>query len=282
MNEDKDPIGSLLKDMAREGKISPQAAGLEGEMAMPAMPVEQQPELESMAMPAMPMEPATPESMDIPELEEDTDDYVINISEFEGWHGATPKRTGDKAERDKAEGEKSKDVAFGHKLTDEERESGYIHGIRFIDENGEYIPLTKEQGMQILREDIKENVRVARADVFGEPGWDTKLEKIGSSWEELDPRYQNALSSLAMNVGGSRAGREWTKVLQAAANQNVPLFAKEMRRMDGGKHTDAMDNRVAKELYRAGIIDSFSEIADVLPLASADVAGIPDQLLAQR
>jgi soluble lytic murein transglycosylase-like protein len=60
MNEDKDPIGSLLKDMARDGKISPEAAGMEGEMVMPAMSMEQEPEQESMAMPAMPMEQEAP------------------------------------------------------------------------------------------------------------------------------------------------------------------------------------------------------------------------------
>jgi hypothetical protein len=52
--------------------------------------------------------------------------------------------------------------------------------------------------------------------------------------------------------------------------------------MDGGKHTDAMDNRVAKELYRAGIIESFDEVASVLPLADARVAGVPRTILAQK
>jgi len=68
MKNERDPIKSLLQDMAREGKISPEAAGMEGDMTMPAMPVEQEPEQESMAMPAMPMEQeALPEQMPEPE-----------------------------------------------------------------------------------------------------------------------------------------------------------------------------------------------------------------------
>ena len=69
MNEDKDPIGSLLKDMARDGKISPEAAGMEGEMVMPAMSMEQEPETESTALPPMSIEQASAEDMDVPEQE---------------------------------------------------------------------------------------------------------------------------------------------------------------------------------------------------------------------
>jgi len=275
INASEDPLGSLMGYITN--KIDAPTA-----VPMPAMPVEQQPKQESMAMPALSMGQDTVENLSISEAQEETNPYVIDISDFEGWHGGVPKITKDRSEADKGEEEKSRDIGFGHKLTDAEEESGYIHGIRFKDSNGNNIPITKKQGLQILREDIKENLRVARADVEGEAGWDTKLEAIGASWEEIDPRYQNALSSLAMNVGGTKAGREWTYVLQAAANENVQLFAKEMRRLDGGKHTDAMDNRVAKELYRAGIIESFDEVASVLPLADARVAGVPRTILAQK
>jgi len=37
-----------------------------------------------------------------------------------------------------------------------------------------------------------------------------------------------------------------------------------------------MDNRVAKELYYAGLISNLSDVSDQLPLANAAQAGIPE------
>ena len=48
-----------------------------------------------------------------------------------------------------------------------------------------------------------------------------------------------------------------------------------MRRKDARKYTAGMDNRVAKELYYSGLITGLSEVQNELPLADANVAGIP-------
>ena len=119
---------------------------------------------------------------------------------------------------------------------------------------------------------MAKNLNLARKDSVDknnvkQKGWDSKLKDIGTSWDKLDTKYQNVLTSLAYNVGGTGAGQQWKAVLQAAKDENILDFAKELRREDGGKITKGMDNRVIRELYAAGIIDSFEDVSSVgLPL----------------
>ena len=204
--------------------------------------------------------------------------FNLALGEYmETWHGATPQPTNDASESDKSS--RTKDVAYGHKVTDAEEESGFIHGIRFK-ENGQYIPIKKSDGIKILRADLEKNLKIARTATTG--GWDKKLKDMGTSWEELDPRYQRALASLAYNVGGTKAAAKWTEVLRAAKNQNLSQFAWHLRRKDDGEHTAGMDNRVAKELYYSGLITSLADVKNKLPLANAEVAGIPAVLVASN
>ena len=170
-------------------------------------------------------------------------------------------------------------MAYGHKVTDAEEESGFIHGIPFK-ENGQYIKISREDGMKILRADLEKNLKIARTAPTG--GWDKKLNDMETSWEELDPRYRRALASLAYNVGGAKAAAEWTEVLRAAKNQNLLQFAWHLRRQDKKKNTAGMDNRVAKELYYSGLITSLADVKNKLPLANAEVAGIPAVLVASN
>lgn len=196
--------------------------------------------------------------------------YNQLADQMETWHGGKPMPTKDAAEKSTPEGERSKDIGFGHKIQESEEQSGMIHGIPFKDEQGNYIELSREDAMAILEKDIEANVDLARKS-----GWDDKLAKYGTSWEKLDDQYRMALSSLAYNVGGNMAGAEWDKVLDAAAKQDLKKFAKELRRKNNKRYTAGMDNRVAKELYYAGLIKSLSEVKSVLPLANANKAGIP-------
>lgn len=194
------------------------------------------------------------------------EEFMDSIMSSEGWHGGVPRETSDLKESGTKN--KSLDVGFGHKLTDQEKATGKIYGIPFKDKNGKYIELSKEQAREILAKDYAENTKIARKQ------WDQKLAAIGSSWDQIEEPYRQALSSLAYNVGGSRAGNEWTAVLSAAVDQDVVRFAKELRRQDNKKWTAGMDNRVAKDLYAAGLISSLSEVKSVLPLANKK-SGIP-------
>ena len=199
-------------------------------------------------------------------------DFQANIGMFgEGDHGSTPRITKDAAEAGKPDSEKSLDIGYGHKIIrgGKEDTSGEIYGIKYKNEDGTYIPLTKEQKLTILRKDFEKNTKLARNS-----GWDKKLEDKGSSWDELDPRYKDALSSLAINVGGSKAGDDWTRVLDAAIAKDPVAFARELRRKSAGKYTKGMDNRVMKELYYAGIITNRSEVQSVLKKANAG-SGVP-------
>tara|TARA_R100001509_G_scaffold82220_1_gene46287 strand:- start:44 stop:1201 length:1158 start_codon:yes stop_codon:yes gene_type:complete len=199
-------------------------------------------------------------------------EFYLDIGKYaEGDHGDIPSATNDSREADKPIEDRSKDVGYGHKVKEYEEASGFIHGIKFKNEDGTYIPLTEEQKIKILNADMKNELNLARKE-----GWDAKLKAIGTKWEELDPKYQNALNSLAYNVGGPKAAKQWTVVLFAAKDKNLLNFAKEMRRKDNKKYTAGMDNRVVKELYYAGLISNFSEVSSVLPLATADGAGVPE------
>ena len=202
-------------------------------------------------------------------IEEKTSNFYLKIGEnAESDHGSTPVATNDASEKNKPLAQRSKDIGFGHKIKSSEEASGEIHGVKFKNEDGTYIPLTEEQKVFILNKDMEVQLDLARRT-----GWDAKLKKLGISWDDLDYKYQNALTSLAYNA--KNAGRKWTAVLKAAKDKDPKAFAKEMRRKDNKKYTAGMDNRVAKELYYAGIINNLDEVSSVLPLADATVAGLP-------
>ena len=200
----------------------------------------------------------------------------------ESDHGSTPVTTKDARETEEyIDGklnpnyvanpdDRSKDVGYGHKVTAAEDASGKIRGVTFKNADGTYKELTEEDKVTILNADMQ-----AHKDAALEAGWNTKLANINTSWNELGPSYQRALTSLAYNVGGKKAGEDWTAVLRAAKDKNVVEFARQLRRKDAGRYTAGMDNRVMKELKFAGLIDKRSEVSSVLPLATAG-SGIPD------
>jgi LysM repeat protein/GH24 family phage-related lysozyme (muramidase) len=192
----------------------------------------------------------------------------------ESDHGSTPVPTKDAREtKEYIDGklnpnyiadpeDRSKDVGYGHKVTAAEEASGKIRGVTFKNEDGTYKELTEEDKVTILNADMQAHTKAAL-----DAGWETKLSNIGTSWNELDPSYQRALTSLAYNVGGKKAGEDWTAVLRAAKDRNVTEFARHLRRQDAGRYTAGMDNRVMKELKFAGLIDKRRDVASVLPLA---------------
>jgi len=192
-------------------------------------------------------------------------DFYKNIGVYgESDHGSKPIPTHDKREAHLPEEQRSKDIGFGHKLTEQEVKSGKIYGISFA--NG----LSDKDKVTILNKDMKKHAQFAR-----DAGWDTKLKERGSSWDQLDHGFKLALTSLAYNVGGDKAGEDWTSVLDAAINKDTKAFAKQLRRKDNKKNTAGMDNRVLKELFYAGLIKNASEVKDQLPLGDGTVAGIP-------
>jgi hypothetical protein len=232
------------------------------------------------------------------DVKKQTNAFFLDIGEkAESDHGSTPKLTADSREASLADSDKSMDIGFGHKIIRGgiEDTSGMIHGIKYKKTDGTYIALTKKQKVKILNEDMAVNLVAARKDytkVDGSvaKGWDSKLKDLGTSWDDLDFRYQNALTSLAYNVGGKKAATQWKAVLKAAKEKNVASFAKELRREDGGSKTEGMDNRVAKELYYSGLIKGLSELdlvwtekvngvnvtrSHALPLVTDD-SGIPN------
>jgi hypothetical protein len=203
-----------------------------------------------------------------------TNTFSSSIAEFETDHGDVPVPTNDASEANLPEAQRSKDVGYGHKVKPSEEASGMIHGVRFKDDQGNYIPLTEAQKQTILEGDMDANVDLARSDTEGGIGWDTKLANINSSWDALDSDYKDVLTSLAFNVGGENAGRSWTAVLTAARDENVTDFANHIRRKDAGRYTAGMDNRAVKELYAAGLITGRSEVQTQLPLADQR-SGVP-------
>lgn len=230
MKEDRDPIGSLLKTMAMEGKISPSAAGIEGEMVMPAMPVEQESKPESMAMPAMPMEEVTAEEISVPEQEE-TKQYLFaekfpNIAKVpevteELADVVQHVESGDKwdviNETSGAVGLMQVIPRFAHK-------PGYgARGVFEIAESLGYdtsdIPRTTEGNIQLL---LKPDVNRIYGEEYLEamyrryngdlttaliaynkgPGYANEWLAEGANWEKLNPETQNYLNKINRRLSG--------------------------------------------------------------------------------
>lgn len=188
-----------------------------------------------------------------------SNDPVYNFKQavannMEGWHGGKP-----------VVKKNETNIGYGHNISAAEEASGMIHGIRFKNDDGSYVEISQEDAQTIFEKDMEFNVSEAR-----KKGWDAELKAIGSSWDQLDEPFQLALSSLAFQLGGQGAS-VYKKAIGYAEAGDVKQFAREMRRKDGGKHTKGMDNRVVKELYYAGLIDSLEQVKDVLPLATEKV-----------
>jgi GH24 family phage-related lysozyme (muramidase) len=174
--------------------------------------------------------------------------------QWESNHGYTPIRTHDAREKDTPENERSFDVGYGHKITDDEEKSGKIYDIQFKDSEGNYITLTEDQIRKIQQKDVEANVTLAR-----DSGWDAKLAERDLSWDTLDEGYKLALGDLAYNVGGSKAGKTWTAIFNSIQDNDIKGFVNNLRRQDAGKYTPGMDNRAAKAAYAAGLITSRQE-----------------------
>tara|TARA_R110002012_G_scaffold261044_1_gene442838 strand:+ start:1834 stop:2694 length:861 start_codon:yes stop_codon:yes gene_type:complete len=200
-----------------------------------------------------------------PELEKSFFNDIALIAESD--HGSIPTATKDVGDTT------TKDIAYGHKITATEMALKEIHGIPFIDKQGNFIPLTQSQKNIIFKKDMQMNLVEARR-----AGWDSKLKTMGTSWEQLDNQYKLPLMSLAYNVGGTNAGKEWEKVLTAAKDKNLENFAKELRRVATYKdkktgeikkgYTKGTDNRVVRELKAARLISNSSSVKSVLEKAT--------------
>ena len=177
---------------------------------------------------------------------------------WEGDHGSIPMPTNDAREQNLSIEERTKDIAYGHKITVKEMEAGLIHGIPFINkETGEFIELTTEDKRFIKEQDILQNVNLALSS-----GWNTKLQEKGLSWDTMPDKYKLPLEDLAYNVGGKKAGESWTKIFDDVQNDNVAGFVKNLRRQDAGQNTAGMDNRVAKAAAASGLITSYQQALD--------------------
>lgn len=204
----------------------------------------------------------------------------------EGFHGNTPQVSND--DLDAQTGQTTYDIGYGHKITPAEFASGEIHGVQFIDSDGNYIPLTDEQIDQITTADFRMHEERAKNT------WRPIFEEMSTpertyTWDSLDTPYQNVLTSLHYNVRrpgqfrqvvreairASEVVNDGTPEGIAREREAVRRFAEQLRRKNAGVNTAGMDNRVVKELYFAGLIDSHADVSSVLNLANPEQTGIP-------
>lgn len=193
--------------------------------------------------------------------------YTFQGEMMETDHGSTPQKTNDSSEEGKTD--KSLDIGYGHKIQQKELDSREIYGIKFIDDKGNYIPITQEQKEYIQQKDNEASINLARKE-----GWDEKLKKQGLSWDGIDEKYKLALEDLAYNVGGAKAADEWTAIFKDIKNNDLKSFVGNLRRKDNSKYTVGMDNRAAKAAYAAGLIKNLKE-AKEYGLILANTTDIP-------
>ena len=96
-------------------------------------------------------------------------------------------------------------IGYGHKLTDKERDSGYVYGYKIS-------TLTKEQAEDIFNKDLE----IARADV------DKLIDK-----DTTDPVAYGVLVEMAHQIGGTKLP-EFKKMLEAVNRKDYKEASKQM------------------------------------------------------
>jgi len=195
--------------------------------------------------------------------------FIENLKLRESDHGSTPIPTNDDKEKHLPKNQRTLDIAYGHKIRPYELAVGEIHGIKFRDSNGNYIPLTDKNKIFILEQDI-----YRETDEALEASWNEKLADRGLVWEDLPNKYKYPLMDLAFNTGAETA-KQWTDIFDDVKSNNDKNFVKNLRREGGtGTWTKGMDNRVAIVAYNNGLVDSLKQ-AKEYGLKLADTTEIP-------
>ena len=79
--------------------------------------------------------------------------------------------------------DKTYDIGYGHKLSSEEYKSGLVYGIKVKDDKGNFIPISKEDALKILNEDIKEKGRITKVEYENQTG--KKFSDLSKTIQEL-------------------------------------------------------------------------------------------------
>ena len=79
--------------------------------------------------------------------------------------------------------DKTYDIGYGHKLSSEEYKSGLVYGIKVKDDKGNFIPISKEDALKILKEDIKEKGRITKVEYENKTG--KKFSDLSKTIQEL-------------------------------------------------------------------------------------------------
>ena len=156
--------------------------------------------------------------------------FIENLKLRESDHGSTPIPTNDDKEKHLPKNQRTLDIAYGHKIRPYELAVGEIHGIKFRDSNGNYIPLTDKNKIFILEQDI-----YRETDEALEASWNEKLADRGLVWEDLPNKYKYPLMDLAFNTGAETA-KQWTDIFDDVKSNNDKNFVKNLRR-EGGTGT---------------------------------------------
>lgn len=132
-------------------------------------------------------------------------------------------------------------LAYGHKLSKEEHDGGYVilpdGSIHSFEDGG----ITEEQAFDLLISDIKKRKGVAKIQ------WN-KANK-DHPFDSLEPMHQDLLAEIAFNVRGglnNRAGNfGWKKLAKAIKAGDVEGIKKESTRTSGGKSLKLRNEQVA-------------------------------------
>tara|TARA_E500000178_G_scaffold267468_1_gene264967 strand:- start:6954 stop:8009 length:1056 start_codon:yes stop_codon:yes gene_type:complete len=79
--------------------------------------------------------------------------------------------------------DKTYDIGYGHKLSSEEYKSGLVYGIKVKDDKGNFIPISKEDALKILNQDIKEKARITKGEYENQTG--KKFSDLSKTIQEL-------------------------------------------------------------------------------------------------
>ena len=161
-------------------------------------------------------------------------------------------------------------IGFGHDITPDELSKGTIHGVNFMNPDGSFLDLSKEELSIIFKNDIVKHTEGAEKQF--------NRQQIGLKFKELPVEMRDFLSDRAFNMGSS-ARKDYPKAAKALKSAMASSISKASgNNVSINKITKHVEDFIKEIKQRGGAQSRSDKFVDFLKLKGVMVKYILDKL----